>query len=177
MCAALFMCILIISNMLACMQILALHVVLLDRDGDIGRRQLHILCDPVTPNICIVHVHCTCNVKQAYNDIVQILPTYLILDRDRDIWRWWFGNLGEVPWWGSHHRTVDLFFYLHFCAVQSRGCRLTKLGEQIENTVCSIFIIFYSRSEGEEVVGLVGARADKWELLDPSFLLSGYFHL
>ena len=54
---------------------------------------------------------------------------------------------------------------------------MAKLGKQIENTVCSIFIIFYSRSKGEEVVGLVGVGADKWELLDPSFLLSGYFHL
>ena len=54
---------------------------------------------------------------------------------------------------------------------------MAKLGEQIENIVCSIFIIFYSRSRGEEVVGLVGVGADKWELLDPSFLLSGYFHL
>ena len=81
------------------------------------------------------------------------------------------------PMMGLPSSYSGTLFYPHFCAVQSRGCSLAKMGKQIENTVCSIFIIFYSRSEGEEVVGLVGVGADKWELLDPSFLLSGYFHL
>ena len=58
----------------AYMQILALHVIFLDMDGYIGRKQLHIIC--VAPIMCIVHVHVMSNMHtmQWYSANITNIP-------------------------------------------------------------------------------------------------------